>query len=223
MDTNVNERDIIAVKFAQALARPGVGAEPNDFHRKFADAIIDKDAYALKHLANGMNNIGKRVFSEVVGVKLPKTQAATWEAIRDWAGVTDAQDAQRNADIQAQRDARRAQEAEEDAIEKVTNALGTLPDGTVISVKEFIDVTIKNGHTRIEKRQKGAVPYYVLANPDTQCNYILNKAQKAYAEIALRSEIALRMNDENNINKVVNSEVEDASNADFAHLFGKIN
>ena len=44
-----------------------------------------------------MNDKGKKVFSEVTGVSLPKQQGATWKAIRDWAGVSDEQENHRVA------------------------------------------------------------------------------------------------------------------------------
>lgn len=62
-------------------------------HTAFAEAVLSKNAYALQHLANGMNAIAKATFTEVTGVELPKQQGETWKAIRRWAGVSDAQDA----------------------------------------------------------------------------------------------------------------------------------
>lgn len=63
----------------------------DEFHIKFARAVVDKDAYALRYLSNGLNDQGKRVFSAVTGITLPKQQGATWKAILEWAGVSEAQ------------------------------------------------------------------------------------------------------------------------------------
>lgn len=94
-DNATSEKSIIAKKYAEALAegRDGVSPTPNEYHAKFADAIINKDAKALEHLSNGLNDTGKKVFTEVTGIKLPKTQSATWQVLRDWAGISNEQDA----------------------------------------------------------------------------------------------------------------------------------
>lgn len=87
------ERERIARLYAEAL-----GEKQNDvpkvtpFHLSFADAIIGKKAYALQFLANGLNNVGKRVFSQVTGIKLPKTQSETWKVLREWGGIDESFD-----------------------------------------------------------------------------------------------------------------------------------
>lgn len=83
-------RKDIAQLYSAALAegRAGVSAEPGDFHFSFADAIIEKRVYSLEFLANGLNDTGKRIFSEVTGVVLPKQQGATWERLREWGGLS---------------------------------------------------------------------------------------------------------------------------------------
>lgn len=83
-------RKSIASRYAEKLAegRAGVSPEPSDYHYSFADHILNKDAYRLDHLANGLNDEGKRVFTAVTGVELPKQQGATWAAIREWGGIS---------------------------------------------------------------------------------------------------------------------------------------
>ncbi|MCH0726024.1 hypothetical protein K9U74_32825, partial [Pseudomonas aeruginosa] len=54
--------------------------------------ILARDAYALNFLANGLNNVGKAVFTAVTGVQLPRTQSGTWATILEWAGVDPKQD-----------------------------------------------------------------------------------------------------------------------------------
>ena len=84
------DREVIARRYSSALAegRAGVNAQPSDFHYEFADAIIKKDVYRLEHLANGLNDIGKAIFSEATGVALPKQLGATWSALREWGGLS---------------------------------------------------------------------------------------------------------------------------------------
>lgn len=104
----VHSVEQIASKYAQSLShgRPGVSAEPRDYHFKFAEAIISKNAYALEHLANGLNDTGKKVFSDVTGVKLPRTQQATWAALMVWAGINPLQDAADRAKGNVEREKR---------------------------------------------------------------------------------------------------------------------
>lgn len=72
--------------------------EPTSNDYAFADDIINKNVYALEHLANGMNDVAKAVFEQFTGVKLPKQQGKTWSAMLEWAGVTPEQDAVRKAE-----------------------------------------------------------------------------------------------------------------------------
>lgn len=86
----------IANTYAEAMRKAfgnGHKGVPGSMHTSFAEAVLSKNAYALKHLANGLNGVAKATFTEVTGVPLPKLQGETWRAIRRWAGVTDAQDA----------------------------------------------------------------------------------------------------------------------------------
>lgn len=102
---NITDRNDIAKAYAEALQQlnPKVhNGQPADFHFKFADAILTKDAYALKLLSNGLNDIGKATFTTVTGLSLPKTQGATWQALLTWAAVSKEADAVH----QAERDVR---------------------------------------------------------------------------------------------------------------------
>lgn len=93
------QRKDIAELYAEALAvgRAGVSVEPGEFHYDFADAIIGKDAYKLEFLANGLNDQGKKVFTEVTGIELPKQQGLAWSVIRDWAGLSELEDKKNKA------------------------------------------------------------------------------------------------------------------------------
>ena len=86
------EIERIASLYAAALGQP-----VSKRSREFASDILSKNAYGLEFIANGMNDKGKKVFSEVTGISLPKQQGATWKAIRDWAGISDEQEAYRVA------------------------------------------------------------------------------------------------------------------------------
>lgn len=127
------ERDKIASRYAALLARDGVSDAPTDFHRKFADQLMAKDAYALKWVTNGMNDKAKKVFSEFTGVKLPKAQGASWEAIKQWGGITPEQDAAHAAAVESANQAKRDEEdaaAAERAVESQRFRVSAT-DGTV--------------------------------------------------------------------------------------------
>ena len=87
-------RHQIAEHYASLLNKTGI---PGDHEYRLADDIINKNAYGLEWISNGMNPKGKEVFSKWTGVQLPRQNGATWKAIRDWAGVTDGQEAVRVA------------------------------------------------------------------------------------------------------------------------------
>ncbi|HHH9443060.1 TPA: hypothetical protein ACP32N_005048 [Pseudomonas aeruginosa] len=91
--------DDIAAYYAEELAvRTGHAPRVSDYHRHFAESILAHDAYGLSALANGLNNVGKAVFTKVTGVHLPRTQSATWAALLAWAGVDPKQDELREAE-----------------------------------------------------------------------------------------------------------------------------
>jgi hypothetical protein len=82
-----SERDKIAKNYADSL-----GQDLSGFHRDFADAVQNKDARRLQYLANGLNEKGKQAFTAATGVKLPKLQGKTWEALMDWGGLDPAKE-----------------------------------------------------------------------------------------------------------------------------------
>jgi hypothetical protein len=91
-EENNSEVERIASLYAAELGHP-----VSKRSREFANDILNKNAYGLEFLANGMNDKGKKVFTEVTGISLPKQQGATWKVIRDWAGVSDEQENHRVA------------------------------------------------------------------------------------------------------------------------------
>lgn len=181
-------RDDIAKRYAQVLAegREGVSAAPNDFHFKFADGVLAKDAFALKWIVNGLNDKSKRVFTEFTGTKLPKAQGAAWEALKVWAGVTVEQAAEVAAKAEAARVAKQElaqdERAEADAVFQRLRE----PDGTVVNCKQIVDRQIAEGHTEIRNISTTPIPKYVLVNGTKNQFYPLDKVAKAYAEVALK-------------------------------------
>lgn len=129
--------EAIAKLYAIELAkgREGVSPEPKDYHYRFAEAVYTKNAYGLDHLANGLNDIGKKVFTEVTGIKLPRTQGATWAALMDWAGINPFQDAADRAKGQVEREKRFLKERNVSVSE---------------TVYEGFDEAIKNGAREIK-------------------------------------------------------------------------
>lgn len=85
----------LAGKYAAELAkgRPGVSPAPTDFHFAFARDVVQKNGFALKWVVNGLNDKAKAVFEDFTGMALPRGIQASWEVIRDWAGISVEQDA----------------------------------------------------------------------------------------------------------------------------------
>ena len=113
-----NERESIADYYAAALLQ-----ETSDYHREFADNIIAKNGWRLKFLSNGLNSKGKEVFTKITGVKLPTQNGATWKAIREWAGISDHEDALQNARYayKVALDGLKRESANPDVVEKWVN------------------------------------------------------------------------------------------------------
>lgn len=96
----VDRRTEIATIYAGLLREkhPEVhSGQPSNMHFAFADAVLARDAFGLKHLANGLNEVGKAAFTRVTGVKLPKLQGQTWVALRAWGLISDKADAHAKA------------------------------------------------------------------------------------------------------------------------------
>lgn len=66
-------------------------------HLKFADAILNKNAFDLEFLSNGISSPAKKAFSKVTGIELPKQQKGTWDILCQWAGVNEHQKNVHNA------------------------------------------------------------------------------------------------------------------------------
>lgn len=239
------DRDTIAKRYAAVLAegRDGVSDEVKDFHLRFADDVLAKNAYGLKWIANGLNDKGKKVFAEFTGVKLPRGQAASWAAVREWAGVTPEQDAQAVASAEAARVAKQ-QAKDDDAAEndaELQRFQVSATDTRKISGKEVVDSWIADGYNAIENISKTPIPKYVLVNKELGRFYPLDKVARKYAEVALRrlgkSDVA-QDTDGDALVSVEDAAAEQAeyereladakakgqtmaSDDDIAHLFGK--
>lgn len=182
------ERATIAARYATALMRDGVSDAVKDFHLRFADDLLAKDAFALKWITNGMNDKAKKVFTEFTGVKLPRAQGASWEALKQWAGVTPAQEAAVEAKAEAARAAKqqtRDDEAAENDAELQRFQVSTT-DTTKISGKQVVDNHIADGYNAIENISTTPIPRYVLVNKELGRFYPLDKIGRKYAEVALR-------------------------------------
>lgn len=81
---------LIAALYNKSLAAKGVATLGviTVFNTKFAEAVLTRNFIDLEHITNGLNDTGKAVFAEVTGVRLPKGQKVSREALRDWCGVS---------------------------------------------------------------------------------------------------------------------------------------
>lgn len=238
-------RVAIAARYAQALAenRQGASSEPKAFHFKFADDLLARDVLALRWLVNGNNDIGKKIFSEFTGVKLPRGQAVGWIALREWGGLTPQQDAERlQAEASAHSNQERAQRnarTEQDALTRVYRLSESGLDS--VNGKQLVDGWIGEGFSEIVNISKTAVPRYGLRNPLSNVYYPLDKVTRAYAVLALErlsaeSRVATGVNIMSMVNaaQAANQDQDDAheaadaqakrqtfiDEAQAAHLFG---
>ena len=84
----------IATLYLQSMHAKCAGqpADVREYHIGFAEKVLNKDFYGLEHICNGLNSVGKEVFCTVAGLKLPKAQGASREALRAWCGVSELDD-----------------------------------------------------------------------------------------------------------------------------------
>lgn len=78
------EVEELAREYSQMLGQ----SEIRDFHRNFANALINKKADTLKQLiaqGRGMNENSKKMFTKYTGIKLPTTIKGKAETIDKWA------------------------------------------------------------------------------------------------------------------------------------------
>jgi len=75
-------RDEIAARYAAELG----ANEVSDFHRAFADGILQRDAESLMWIVNGVNKVAPRLFQAVTGYRLPRGIAAGRAALEAWGG-----------------------------------------------------------------------------------------------------------------------------------------
>jgi hypothetical protein len=122
----IAQRYLVALRTTQRIT----ATEPLPFQLEFADGVLARNPYALRYLANGLNDVGKRVFSDVTGVALPRTQRGTWLALLAWGGVSAAADA-----------AKSAHEAVERAHEVVRKRISNADD-----VLKWIESMVATGH-----------------------------------------------------------------------------
>lgn len=57
------------------------------FTDKFAKAIEERDFWGIGWINNGLNDKAKKIFSNVTGYKLPKTQKGSLLVLLDWAKI----------------------------------------------------------------------------------------------------------------------------------------
>lgn len=143
---------------------------PGRMHREFALALIDKDIdYLLGWLARprGQNDLSKRYFTQVTGIKLAKTAKEITVAIYGWAGYSPEQASQIEAEKQRRRDSAARQHAAESHLQHVLAQLDRTHyrhNGIVVTARQFVDDILANGFDSLESKRVGAVDRYRLVN-----------------------------------------------------------
>lgn len=80
MNKSVNE---MSEMYAKELGLESV----SHFTDKFAKAIEERDFWGIGWINNGLNDKAKKIFSEITGYKLPKTQKGSLLVLLDWAKI----------------------------------------------------------------------------------------------------------------------------------------
>lgn len=141
---------------------------PGRMHREFALALIDKDIdHLLGWLARprGQNDLSKRYFTQVTGIKLAKTAKEITVAIYGWAGYSPEQASQMEAEKQHRRDAAAQQRAAESHLQHVLAQLDRTHyryNGNVVTARQFVDDIIAGGFDSLQTKRVGAVDRYRL-------------------------------------------------------------
>jgi hypothetical protein len=134
----------IAKMLADRLGQP-----VQAFHKKFAEAIVEKDAefivQAVAH-AKGHNENSKSVFTDVTGVKLPSTIQGKREAVYAWAGKEMPKPVEKAPEPPKM--------SKEEATKKMLSAKAEKVletrikyDGVIMTKKELIDKLVADGWT----------------------------------------------------------------------------
>ena len=143
---------------------------PGRMHREFALALIDKDIdHLLGWLARprGQNDLSKRYFTQVTGIKLAKTAKEITVAIYGWAGYSPEQASRMEAEKQHRRDAAAQQRAAESHLQHVLAQLERTQyrhNGNVVTARQFVDDIVASGFDSLQTKRVGAVDRYRLVN-----------------------------------------------------------
>lgn len=188
---STKERAKIADKYDAKSPGQGdswrVPSKPEEFtkwSKHLIDAIDSKDAdYLRSTLSSPDLNEGSRLaFTELTGVKMPKTKRDREVVIDQWAGVTPEERARRDGEKKAKfDDEQRAKDL--DRARSAANAIQSqAPDGAKIPLGEFVDSIFEKGFNRvIQSGKKGATPVYSIVNEENSGYPINHPAMLRYA------------------------------------------
>ncbi|WP_347990056.1 hypothetical protein [Methylomonas sp. AM2-LC] len=89
-----DEKDRIAHRYAVALHEANPEAWPTirliKFHQKFAESIVEMNAYELSYLGDTDSKVGRQLFMIETGFDLPeKDPIRCQELLREWAGISE--------------------------------------------------------------------------------------------------------------------------------------
>jgi len=161
-------------------------------HRNFALALTDKNhQFLIGWLARpkGQNDLSKKFFSQVTGVKLPRTATDIRTAIYGWAGISPA-DGKRIDEENKRRSeqaylAREAERRIEDATAALERTL-VRHNGVEKSARQFLDDIIEAGFVSLETHKVGAVDRYRLVHREERRSYQVSGNMVDYARNVLK-------------------------------------
>ncbi|HDR8993603.1 MAG: hypothetical protein ACN6QT_06020 [Burkholderia contaminans] len=142
-----------------------------EWPNQFAAAVEARDVSTLLMVLDhpdGWNDHSKQVLREQFGLSLRGLNSARRRrAIFTFCGFDEAAQADWEANQDAARARRRAQEAANDAKAKAERARYRTPDNAVITGVEHVDRSIAEGYSEIRSYPHGAAKRYALTKPGT--------------------------------------------------------
>lgn len=154
----------IAKEYSDMLGQ----GEVRDFHRNFAEAIVNKKADTIIELvaqSKGSNEASKKMFAKYAGIKLPSTIEGKRDAVLDWAGINKEEWLKEKATAHKEKLEKRKQEQEKEEKEKNIKEIEetyTIFQSKRMSEKEMFD-ELKRLNATLSKHKAGIKPVYRLA------------------------------------------------------------
>lgn len=163
-ENKTSDIETVAKEYSQLLGVDYI----SDFHRDFADALVNKKADRIIELVaqgRGTNENSKKMFTKYTGVKLPNTIDGKIDTVLEWAGIdkdTWKQDRKNEAIKRAEERKKKQEQESNEKLLKEIEETKTIFQGKTMSEKEMFD-ELKNSNATLSKHKRGIKPVYRLS------------------------------------------------------------